>query len=305
MESGRVALAATATALIAACVLVARPQLQHWRNNTTLWNRAIEVSGNHRHMHSLVTGTCLDFGELDAALMRAEEFRRLHPDDWRSHQLLGIALESKGRPEEALASLEKALALQTDSAETHNHLAGILWWQGKIPDSVDGLFYRGIVHHENGQLAEAVRCFSEAARRDPNGVLRHVNLALVLEDQGEVFAAGNEFRRAQVINPSWPEYCDQLAWTLATDPDASRRHGKEAIRMARAACSVTNNQHAPFLETLAAGYAEVGDFKQAIETAGRARTLASESGDKKRMERLDAALQHYEKGEPFRSREPR
>lgn len=315
---GRLVAAGLAATLIIACVLTTRTQLRYWHNNVTLWDRAIQVSGDHPQMYTLVIGTCLDFRELDSALVRAQTFNKLHPDDWRSHHLLGVVMEGMERPQEALECFDRALAIQPDSTDTHTHAAGILWGQGKIseafthlavvarlqPDSTEGLYHRGIVLHQSGQYAEAVRCFSEVTRRDPNGVLRHVSLALALQDEGRDFP-DHEYRRAFEINPTWPEYCDRLAWTLATHPDTSRRHGPEALRMARAACTVSNDGYPPFLETLAAAYAETGAFQKAIETANRARGLAAEAKDNKRTDRLDAALRHYRKGVAYRTTEPR
>ena len=65
-----------------------------------------------------------------------------------------------------------------------------------------------------------------------------------------------------------------LAWILATQPDAARRKGEEALLWAQRACSVSNNLDPSHLDTLAAAYAEVGNFEEALRWIARAIQLA-------------------------------
>ena len=47
---------------------------------------------------------------------------------------------------------------------------------------------------------------------------------------------------------------------LATSPDAKLRNGRRAIELATRACELTKYKAAYILSTLAAAYAETGDF---------------------------------------------
>jgi tetratricopeptide (TPR) repeat protein len=353
-RAGRLTLAATAMALLVACIVVTWSQLKYWRNSTTLWDRALQVSADDPHMHAVAVAQCLHEGELDDALKRAQTFCTLYPDSWRSHYFLGIALSRLGRLDEARQSLElglvlepnavavhkelarvllqlgkldearrsleRGLALEPESVAMHKELAGIFWAQERIPaayehyaavarlqpHSAEGQNYRGIMLQRQGKIEEAIHCFEEAVRLAPRGVLHHVDLALALEDKGETAAAISVYRDALDIDPRWPDYCDRLARILATDPDASRRDGKEAIRRARAACSgywcVRGREYPPFLTTLASAYAEASQFDQAVKTAEHARELAMKAGDRGLADRLTAALQRYNNGQPCRGR---
>jgi tetratricopeptide (TPR) repeat protein len=317
-RAGRLVLTAGTGALLVACIAVTRSQLKYWSNSTTLWDRALQVSGDDPHMHAVAVAQCLHCGELDDALRRARRFCELYPNNWRSHQFLGFALARLGKPDEARQSLERGLALEPDAIGMHRELASILWAQERIPaafeqyaaiarlqpESAEGQHYRGIELQRLGKIDEAVYCLEEAVRLAPAGVLHHVDLALALEDKGDTTAAIGAYRDAIAINSRWPEYYDRLARILATHPDGSRRDGKEAIRRARAACSgvrwLTGQQYPPFLETLASAYAEAGSFEKAIETAQQARKL---TGDRALLDRLSAALTCYEKGLPWRGGE--
>ena len=56
---------------------------------------------------------------------------------------------------------------------------------------------------------------------------------------------------------------NNLAWVLATSPDDKLRDGKRAIELATKAAEVSNYETPHVLSTLAAAYAETGDFEKA------------------------------------------
>jgi hypothetical protein len=72
---------------------------------------------------------------------------------------------------------------------------------------------------------------------------------------------------------------DELAWFLATDPDANARDGAEAVRLAERACALTDRRIPAFLATLAAAYAEAGDFSRAVAAGEEALRKGQASGD--------------------------
>jgi protein O-mannosyl-transferase len=87
-----------------------------------------------------------------------------------------------------------------------------------------------------------------------------------------------------------------LAWVLATSPDPALRDGSEAVRMAERAAELTAHRDAGVLDTLAAAYAEAGDFARAVVWQRWALRLAPPA---ERAE-FEARLALYERGEPYR-----
>jgi tetratricopeptide (TPR) repeat protein len=63
---------------------------------------------------------------------------------------------------------------------------------------------------------------------------------------------------------------EMRAWLRATSRDESVRNGKQALSDAKAACKLSHNSDPNSLDTLAAAYAEVGDFASAIDAEDRA-----------------------------------
>ena len=64
---------------------------------------------------------------------------------------------------------------------------------------------------------------------------------------------------------------NNLAWALATHPDAKIRNGTRAVKLAEDACRQTQYQQTVMVGTLAAAYAEAGRFDDALATAQKAR----------------------------------
>ena len=74
---------------------------------------------------------------------------------------------------------------------------------------------------------------------------------------------------------------------LATAPDAQVRDGKRAVEFATRACALAGWDQPVFLETLAAAYAESGEFQSAVEWQTKAMAVESDDleGQQERLER--------------------
>jgi tetratricopeptide (TPR) repeat protein len=103
------------------------------------------------------------------------------------------------------------------------------------------------------------------------------------------------------------------AWIRATCPDASLRNGNQALADAKAACASTACRYAGCTDTLAAAYAEVGDFdsairfqKQAIRQAQEEAAAVKDADRRRNAYEKEIALYQtrlagYERHQPWRS----
>jgi Flp pilus assembly protein TadD len=91
---------------------------------------------------------------------------------------------------------------------------------------------------------------------------------------------------------------DRLAGLLATSSAAAMRNGPEAVRLAEKACALTGRRNPGFLDTLAAAYAEVGRFPEAISAAQEALSLARVAGDETAVLRTEQLLKCFRSNQP-------
>ena len=93
---------------------------------------------------------------------------------------------------------------------------------------------------------------------------------------------------------------DELAWLFATYPDSNARGGAEAVRLAERACALTDRRVPALLATLAAAYAEGGDFPGSIPTGEEARTEARSQNDTDAIKLIENILGSVRENNPYR-----
>jgi len=153
-----------------------------------------------------------------------------------------------------------------------------------------------------GQLGrddEAFGHWHAAHRLDPDDVDATVGLAANLTARHRVNEAVKVLEDANARAPNAAELAGSLAWLRATAADAAERDGAEAVRLAEHACTLTGYREPDKLDTLAAAYAEVGRFEEAVATARRALAAADPASDLPDDIRGRIAL--YQARRPYRS----
>ena len=183
-------------------------------------------------------------GEFAGAAAQYAEVCRLHPEDVEARQNLALALLGANQPAAAAAQFRRALELRP-AAHLHHYLALVL-------DS-------------QGQAAEALAHYRDAARLGPNTVL----------------------------------YLNDLAWFLATTARPDLRDGAEAVRLAERARELNGGREARIWGTLDAAYAEAGRFDEALKAAARARELAQAAGQADIARQAEERMALYQRGQPY------
>jgi Tfp pilus assembly protein PilF len=167
------------------------------------------------------------------------------------------------------------------------------------PKNVQALYGLGAYLVDTKRIAEGKRLLEEAIRLQPAYPEALGTMASTLDGQGRYAEAIRFYQAALKAQPDQDGILNNLAWLLASCPDAAFRNGPEAVRLASRACELTGYAKPLFIGTLAAAQAEVGDFPAAIATAERAAALASALGLEEVAARNRELIQLYRQGQPF------
>ncbi len=134
---------------------------------------------------------------------------------------------------------------------------------------------------------------------DPGAAEADLGIATRLGEQGDVAGAIAHYRLALQTRPNLVVALNNLAWLLATAPDAAVRNGPEAVQLAEQACRLTRYCVPCLVGTLAAAYAEAGRFPEAIAMAQKACARASISSNRALLEKNQQLLELYRRGQPY------
>jgi Tfp pilus assembly protein PilF len=234
--------------------------------------------------HDAVAGLSYDAGRLDDAIAHYEQSLALNPKSASTHYNLGIALAAIGRRDDARAHFEQAVSIDPDYAQAHNNLGAMLFVLGETRQA--------LVHYRR---AVALR---------PDSADAHANLATLLSADGDVREAADEFARALKIDADAPVALAGLAWIRATASDPALRRGDEAVTFAERATDRTGGRDLSSLDALAAAYAEVGRFDEAVSVAMRASVQARAAGNISVATRFEARADLYRRHLAYRVSSP-
>lgn len=108
------------------------------------------------------------------------------------------------------------------------------------------------------------------------------------------------YNNALTAGKNKPVVLNNIAWTLATHKDADVRNGRLAVQVAYRANKLTEFKQPIYLDTLAAAYAELGDFRKALSVVEQAMKLAQQKKNKLLQDSLKKSRNRYLKNQPMR-----
>lgn len=158
---------------------------------------------------------------------------------------------------------------------------------------------RANAHAELGDLDRAEDDYRRAITSYPNGLWIYVSRAITYETVANYEMVLDSLYQGEEIAPDSSDMLGWIAWYLATAPDASMRDGPEALAKAQRAIELTTDNPAIHVDTLAAAYAETGDFARAVEEQRRAIGLLS-GEDAAMLPDFEQRLALYMQGIPAR-----
>jgi tetratricopeptide (TPR) repeat protein len=259
-----------------------------YTNAETLWRTTIDRNPVCWLAYYNLGTIQIQNGKATDAINQFQRALRIKPDYAEAHNNLGTALFQNGQTDEAIANLQQAVAIWPGYAEAHNNLGTALLQKGEADEA--------IIHF---QSALAIR---------PNYAKAHYNFGNALIKKGQLGEAINQYEQSLAIQPGFIEtqsVIAQIAWVLATSPDPSVRNGTKAVELAQQMDQLSGGGNPVVVTTLAAAFAEMGRFPEAITTAQRALELAASQNNTALVAALEAQIKLYQTGSPFHQTAPR
>jgi tetratricopeptide (TPR) repeat protein len=195
---------------------------------------------------------------------------------------LGEALYKLGRTPEALSHFDRALQIDPSQAWVYSSMGAALL--------------------DIGRPNESLASLQKAIELEPKFSDAHYNLGNTFLAMGQAREAIAQYQQALDINPDDTETMNNMAWILATSPDPMIRDGTKAVALAERAVLLTDNKEERTLATLAAAYAEIGRFPEAVKSAQRALQLVINEGNNARADSIRSQIALYQSGAAFRDR---
>jgi protein O-mannosyl-transferase len=238
----------------------------------------------------------------------------LEPKMADAYNNLGNIYLRRNEYQKAADCFSKAIELDPKLAEAQRNLGTLLFLSRRYPEAAqcfrlavaaDPQFTKAhfdlanvslLLNHVEVAIAE----FQTTIAQDPSHAFAHGNLANLLWVQGLEAQAVAHYRLAVQNKPDYLDAIDHLAWILATSRNDRLRSGAEAVDLAKRACALAREHPFRFLDTLAAAYAENGQFREAVETADSAVDLANAEGETQKAKEIRDRSKLYREKHPWR-----
>jgi tetratricopeptide (TPR) repeat protein len=276
----RLPVAALAAAALAVCCVLSNAQVRLWASTKTLFTYTVAVT--HDNPVALTN--------LGLVAISEERFAD-------AERILGAALRLDDSEIDALGNLANLYRKQRrydDALKAYKKIDEL------CPRNPKCYYQIAETLEERGDHLRAEAYLRRALDADPQSILYHHRLAAVLQSAGKIRESLAEYELVLSNRPGATDVRNNIAWICATSPDAGVRNGARAIELlepeaAKADCD------ANLLDTLAAAYAEAGQFDRAVQTAEKAarkaRQAAVAAGPLADMEKR---LELYKKHKPHR-----
>lgn len=273
-------------------------------------NRAAELRPTDPYLRFSI-GTWLTlFDRADEAGPHFARAVALLPTYAEARQSYGDWLLARGRMEAAVEQYQAALELRPDWVDMRYRLGRALARVGQMaaaaeqfervvqqqPDAVPALLDLAAALVRLDRPADAVRYYREALRLQPGHVGAAQRLARTLFQLGQAAEAVAVLEAGLRQSPDNAPLRADLAGLLISTTDTALHDSARAAALVEEALALGAERSVALLDTLAAAYADLGQYQKAADLAREALAKAHQDGPATAVPRLEARLRQYEAG---------
>ena len=276
------------------------------------YRKAVEVRPDFAEARNSLGAALFARGDQPGAIAQYRQALELKPDYTKARNNLGASLLAKGDLNEAVEQLQKVLAAQPTLGGARTNLGKALLRKGdfdgalasfdgtgqttsaartKWPNLGDSLL-------QEQDWDDAILCYQHALQTNPRSAETCGHLGLALIQKGKTKEAIDAWEKSLEIIPDQVYVQENLAWVLATARDPALRNGAKAVALAKRADQSSGGGNPVILHTLAAAYAEAGNYGEAAAAARRALTLAVNQKQDALAATLQMEIKLYETNPP-------
>ena len=267
-------------------------------------------------------------GDLEKSAEQLTKALELAPDSVGTLLVrAGVYYEMKN-PDKALEDVDAAIKLQPNLPQAHLMKAEILAGSNRIdqaigeiqtllkaaPDNVGLLNRLGSFYLIAGKPRKAIETASQIIAKDTENYPALRFRADAYLNIGKHAEAIGDFEKALALNKDDESLLNNYAWVLATSPDDKLRDGPRALKFATKAAEATKYETPHVLSTLAAAYAETGDYENASKWSQKAVELSQKDVDAAKdddsrkklqgeLDQMKKELDSYHQHKPVRERQ--
>lgn len=302
--------------IVSACLLAVLATLT-WKqcymytNVETLWATTAKQNPRAFLAHTDLGDIYMDQGKTDAAIQQYRLSLALRMDPEICHNL-GNALLQTGRPDEAFAYFKKAIELSPEYPIAYSDLGNLYLQKGQVdmaiefiqkalqiePDLPMATYNLGNAYAEERRFDLAIRYWEKSIQLQPDYPMPHNNLANAYLLEGQTAKAVEQWKLALQYMPDLTSAQVNLAWVLATSPDPSQRDGPAAVALAERAAQLSQGRNPVALRSLAAAFAENGQYADAVAAAQQALQMGRDNPGL--AANIQSQLKFYQNHQPFR-----
>ena len=226
--------------------------------------------------------------------------------DWarqqvQAYRLLARVARMRSNSQAHVAALRQVVQLAPDDPRALIELAMALPQPAGPANEAEQLFRRaeqlasqgsavwimlGQARLQMGQTEAATELLQCACASEPTNQEARFALALAYQAQGALSEALALYRLILAAEPDFHEAANNLAWSLATQPNASEADVTEALQLAQELCRRTGQQNASYLDTLSIVLSAAHQEEQSAQVADAAIAAARARGDTALMEKI-------------------
>src|SRR5438270_7513476 len=259
------------------------------RNSETLWTRSLSVTSDNDVALTNFGTFLMERGQLDDALSYFQRALAVRSRSEHRHYSLSLALihdsvgnvlARQGRLDEAIVHLRQATDVCPSFPDAHYNLGTALFQKGDL----------------DGAIAE----WRTTLSIHPYDAGAHTSLGNALVQKGLLGDAADHYEKALQSDRDAILPLNNLAWVMSTGPDDSLRNNEIGVKLAAKANQLSKNTNPVFIRTLAAAYAQAGQFENAIDAARHAAEEANGRGMRDLANQIMEDVDLYQRRTPLR-----